>query len=95
MDLYMFNQLSCTSQMKLVLDYGELLAARTVNNSTVCLYDMNNFFTEIWYEPRQSHIALKHKMLINPRFSAIYNFENEQCFEPYLMHIDISKLLVD
>ena len=93
MELSIFNQLTCTNQRDLILEHGELLAARIVNNCTVCLYDMKTFFSEIWYEPRQSHIALKHKMLLNPRFSSIHFFDNENCFEPYLNHIDISEIL--
>jgi hypothetical protein len=52
-----FDKLDINAKGKLVLmDQGKFLSSRKYYNQTLVLYDMGDFFAEVWYEPESNKI---------------------------------------
>ncbi len=57
MNLAEFERLSLKKKAELVLlEQGHFIGSRTYYNQRLVLYDMGDFFAEIWYEPDANQI---------------------------------------
>ena len=81
MTLTEFNKLSTEEQQKAVLMQGVFLAERKDPPLRMMLYDMGNFFVEVFYLRRNNKVAW------------FNGFNNTKKLEPYLQRIDVSSLL--
>jgi len=52
-----FNKLSLDDKGTLVFSEGKFLATRFYYNQTLCLYDLGNFFVEVFYNSNINIIA--------------------------------------
>jgi hypothetical protein len=80
MTLDTFTNLNETQQAEILLNRGIFLAERLYKNFTIFLYQVDNFYVEIYY---------------NLRFNTtqgMKGFEDDETLEPYLDSIDITCL---
>lgn len=81
MTLNQFNQLSIEEQQQAVLRNGIFLAERKDSPLRMMLYDMGNFYVEVFFLSRFNKVAW---------FNA---FDEMEKLEPYLAKIDVSDVL--
>ena len=81
MTLTEFNKLSTEEQQKAVLMQGVFLAERKDPPLRMMLYDMGNFYVEVFFLSRYNKVAW------------FNGFNNTKKLEPYLQRIDVSSLL--
>ena len=81
MTLAQFNKLSTQEQQKAVLVHGVFLAERKDPPLRMMLYDMGNFYVEVFFLSRFNKVAW---------FNA---FQHTKKLEPYLQKIDVSSIL--
>jgi hypothetical protein len=81
MDFYKFNYLPGSDRADLVWQQGRLLATRDHMGCIVVLYQMPEFFAEVYYSPEDNQIALVH------------GFKSPELLEPYLASINLEDLL--
>ena len=81
MTLAQFNKLSTEEQQKAVLMYGVYLAERKDPPLRMMLYDMGNFYAEVFFLSRYNKVAW------------FNGFTSTKKLEPYLQKIDISPVL--
>ena len=81
MTLTYFNKLSIEQQQKAVLINGVFLAERKDSPLRMMLYDMGNFYVEVFFLSRYNKVAW---------FSG---FKTTKKLEPYLQKIDITPIL--
>ena len=58
MDLHQFNQKPLEQRAGILTRQGTFLAVRHRSQYVICLYHMNQFFAELWYEPRRHEFVL-------------------------------------
>lgn len=81
MNVYQYNQLSDGKQLDTLEQSGVLLAERERSYYHIKLYQVDNFYVEVYY-----HTHFNVVVNINP-------FTNTDCLDPYLQKIDIEPLL--
>lgn len=81
MTLAQFNKLKTEAQQKAVLLQGVFLAERKDAPLRMMLYDMGNFYVEIFFLSRYNKVAW------------FNGFQSTKKLDPYLQKIDISSLL--
>jgi hypothetical protein len=81
MTLAQFNKLKTDEQQKAVLVQGVFLAERKDLPLRMMLYDMGNFYVEIFFLSRYNKVAW------------FNGFKSTKKLEPYLQKIDISPVL--
>ena len=81
MNVYQYNQLSDFSQLDTVEQSGVLLAERDRSFYHIKLYQVENFYVEVYYHTH-FNVAID-----------IHPFTDTDCLEPYLQKIDIDSLL--
>ena len=81
MTLAEFNKLSTEEQQKTVLMRGVFLAERKDLPLRMMLYDMGNFYVEVFFLSRYNKVAW------------FNGFSSIKKLEPYLQKIDVSSLL--
>jgi hypothetical protein len=80
MKLTEFNLMDEIGQAEALLNYGVLVAERIYKSFTIFLYQVNQFYVEVYF---------------NNNFSMIQGFrafESTSALEPYLEEIDITSL---
>lgn len=80
MKLSDFNLLDEIKQAETLLNYGVLVAERIYKNFTIFLYQVNQFYVEVYYHNTFSMIQ------------GFRGFETGNALEPYLEQIDITSL---
>lgn len=83
MTLYQFNTLSETDQATALWDRGVHLMERRDHVFTYALYQLDNFYVEVWYHRDFNAIQ---------RFRT---FNSMAALEPYLGNIDVGNILND
>lgn len=81
MTLDEFTRLNETSQAQTLLRKGTFLADRLYKNFSILLYQLDNFYVEVYH---------------NLRFDVMQGmrcFEDDEALQPYLEDIDISCLV--
>jgi hypothetical protein len=81
MTLAQFNKLKIEEQQKAVLINGVFLGERKDPPLRMMLYDMENFYVEVFFLSRYNKVAW---------FSG---FQSTKKLEPYLQKIDVSSIL--
>lgn len=81
MNVFQYTQLNNGQQQDVLEHSGVLLAERQRSFYHIKLYQMDNFYVEVYYH---SHF----NVVVN-----INAFTNTDCLEPYLQNIDIDALL--
>lgn len=81
MTLTHFNKLSTEQQQKAVLINGVFLADRKDPPMRMMLYDMGNFYVEVFFLSRYNRVAW------------FNGFKSTKKLEPYLQKIDITSVL--
>ena len=80
MKLSEFNLLNEIAQAEALLDQGVLVAERIYKEFTIFLYQVNQFYVEVYYHNKFAMIQ------------GFRGFESVHALEPYLEEIDISSL---
>ncbi len=81
MTLAQFNKLSIEQQQRAVLINGVFLAERKDPPLRMMLYDMENFYVEVFFLSRYNKVAW------------FNGFQSTNKLEPYLQKIDITSVL--
>jgi hypothetical protein len=81
MTLTEFNKLATEEQQKAVLIQGVFLAERKDPPLRMMLYDMGNFYVEVFFLSRYNKVAW------------FNGFSNTRKLEPYLQKIDVSSFV--
>ena len=81
MDLYRFNYQDIQGRAALIWRYGTFIEFREEEAYRIILYDMGNFYAELWYDADLNH--LKHAR----------GFKSWACLEAYLELVDLSDIL--
>ncbi len=76
-----FNTLSKERQQEVVLQLGMFLSERTDGSFEIMLYQLENFYVEVYLISLYNKVAL------------FRSFEDTELLQPYLAKIDISALL--
>jgi hypothetical protein len=58
-----FADLTSQEQAQYVWDHGEYILSRTEKHYTLCLYRVNSFFIEVWYN--HEHDQISHFILLS------------------------------
>ena len=77
MDVHQFNQQTFEQRTDTLTRQGTFLAMRHRSQYVICLYYINQFFAELWYEPRRHEFVLAHGL------------QNQVSLEPYLAMINL------
>jgi hypothetical protein len=80
MKLSEFNLLDEIKQAEVLLQFGALIAERVYKNFTIFLYQVNQFYVEVYYHNTFNMIQ------------GFRGFESTNALEPYLEDIDITSL---
>jgi hypothetical protein len=80
MKLTDFNLLDEIAQAEALLNYGVLVAERLYKEFTIFLYQVNQFYVEVYYHNKFTMIQ------------GFRGFESTAALEPYLEEIDITSL---
>ena len=80
MDLYQFNKRPLGQRAGIVMKHGTFLAIRHRSQYIISLYHMNEFFAEMWYEPRRHDFVL------------VRGLRDKVALEPYLAMIQLSDI---
>lgn len=80
MTLNTFTNLDESRQAEILLDRGIFLTERLYKNFTIFLYQVDNFYVEIYYNLRYNTTQ------------GMRGFEDDDALDPYLDSIDISCL---
>jgi hypothetical protein len=81
MTLAQFNKLKIEEQQKAVLINGVFLGERKDPPLRMMLYDMENFYVEVFFLSRYNKVAW------------FNGFQSTKKLEPYLQKIDVSSIL--
>lgn len=81
MTLAQFNKLKIEEQQKAVLINGVFLGERKDPPLRMMLYDMENFYVEVFFLTRYNKVAW------------FNGFQSTKKLEPYLQKIDVSSIL--
>ena len=80
MTLSDFKLLNETEQAQALIDYGIFIAERQYRDFCIFLYQINNFYIEIYHNLRYNVIQ------------GMESFQDDDMLQPYLESIDISCL---
>ena len=80
-----FDQLDKMEQAEVLRSQGTLLARRKPGNLLVFLYQVNNFYVEVYF-----HISVNQNFY---SFQGLNSFEDTEQLEPYLHAIDLSPVV--
>lgn len=80
MNLSLFNSHSLAARLEIVRAHGTFLAHRGRRGYHIELYDMGNFFAEVWSNPQTDFISL------------IRGLDSKRALEPYVTSIDILEM---
>ena len=80
MNLNTFEKLPIEERLQFVWNEGNQLGIRFGRKHNVCLYHLQNYFAEIWYDPQEKNVTM------------VRAFTSSKCLEPYLSHININQL---
>ncbi len=80
MDLYQFNISSHDKRASLVWEHGTFICFRDEEDNQLVLYDMGNFYAEVWYDLEMNVIKL------------VRGFKSLHCLEPYLESIKLNNI---
>ncbi|WP_162052917.1 hypothetical protein [Pontibacter pamirensis] len=81
MDLYQFNRRPLEQRAGIVMEHGTFLAIRHRSQYIISLYYINQFFAEMWYEPRRHEFVL------------VRGLKDRIALEPYLAMIKLSDIM--
>lgn len=81
MDLYQFNRRTLEQRASIVMEHGTFLAIRHRSQYIISLYYINQFFAEMWYEPRRHDFVL------------VRGLTDSVALEPYLAQIRLSGIV--
>ncbi|MFD2247156.1 hypothetical protein [Pontibacter ruber] len=81
MNLTLFNTHTLAGRLEIIWAHGTFLAYRARRGYRIALYDLGNFFAEIWYNPESEHISL------------VRGFSSKKALEPYLNQINLLEML--
>lgn len=81
MDVFQFNQQPLEQRAGILTRQGTFLAMRHRSQYVICLYYINQFFAELWYEPR------RHKFVLARGLQDLVSLE------PYLDMINLRDIL--
>ena len=82
MKLQAFNRLCLRNQQQLTEKIGVLLCTRATAVFTISLYQLEEFYVELFYFTRSGN------------FATLHSFDNLGRLTPYLDEIDLSPLLI-
>jgi hypothetical protein len=80
MTQFEFSVLDETTQAQALLDRGIFLIERSYKNFTIFLYQLDNFYVEVYHNIRYNVMQ------------GMRSFEDDEALQPYLEDIDISCL---
>ena len=80
MNLSLFNSHSLAGRLEIVIAHGAYLARRGRRGYRIELYDMGNFFAEVWSNPQTDYISL------------VRGLDSRRALEPYAASIDILEM---
>jgi len=80
MNLSLFNTHSLAGRLEIVWAHGTLLAHRGRRGYRIELYDMGNFFAEVWSNPQTDYISL------------IRGLDSKRALEPYVTDINLLEM---
>lgn len=78
MNISLFNSHSLAGRLEIVWAHGTLLAQRGRRGYRIELYDMGNFFAEVWSNPRTDFISL------------VRGLDSRRALEPYVPYVNLS-----
>jgi hypothetical protein len=81
MNYFTFKQLDKETQVDITLEEGVMISKRLEQERLVTLYQINNFYSELYYREDLSEIY------------TIYHSDKDTFLEPYLNQIDIGGLV--
>lgn len=81
LNLSLFSHYSLNKRADLVWQHGRFLALRQKGKCSIALYDLKEFFVEVWYLQEGSEIML------------IMGFKDLGMLEPYLEAVDLEELM--
>ncbi|MDX5422415.1 MAG: hypothetical protein LPK07_10745 [Hymenobacteraceae bacterium] len=81
MTLSQFNTYSIAARLEIIWEHGNFLAFRGRRGYRIALYDLGNFFAEVWYNPETNFISL------------VRGFKSKKALEPYLNKINLLSML--
>ena len=82
MDFYQFNHCDIPGRASLIWEHGIFIEFRDQQEFRIILYDMGNFYAELWYDSDMNHVQLAR------------GFKSINCLEPYLAEISLQDLKV-
>ena len=56
MKLSEFKKLSLNAKGEIVFQLGKFIKSREYYNQRLCLYSLDDYFAEVWYDPDGNHI---------------------------------------
>ncbi len=83
MNLQVFERLSLEERLQLVWNEGNQIGIRFGRKHHVCLYHLQDFFAEIWFDPEEREVSM------------VRAFTSTICLDPYLSQINIDQLLTE
>ena len=81
LNLFLFGHYSLNKRAELVWKHGRFLALRQEGDCRVALYDLREFFAEVWYAQEGNEILL------------VRGFRDPGMLEPYLGAVDLEELM--
>ena len=80
MTLHQFRSLPKDMQAQLAKQKGSYLFGRTTRHAFVKLYQVDNFYVELYFDKKMSFVAI------------VNSFEDTERLAPYLQFLDVSEL---
>lgn len=81
MNLTLFNNHTLAGRLEIVCAHGNFLAQRGRRGYRIELYDMGNFFAEVWTNPETNFIGL------------IRGLASKKALEPYVNNISLLQMI--
>ena len=81
MNLNLFNTHTLAGRLEIIWAHGNFIAYRGRRGYRIALYDLGNFFAEIWYNPENDYVSL------------VRGYKSKKALEPYLHQIDLVAML--
>ncbi|MEJ8803475.1 hypothetical protein [Pontibacter sp. H249] len=81
MNLEFFNTHSHAGRLEIIWAHGTFLAQRGRRGYRIALYDLGNFFAEVWTNPDTDYISM------------VRGYKSKKALEPYLAKISLESML--
>jgi hypothetical protein len=81
MNLTLFNTHSLAGRLEIIWATGNFLAHRGRRGYRIALYDLGNFFAEIWYNPENDYVSL------------VRGFTSSKVLETYVNKLNIVEMM--